>query len=653
LVVQIGERQFAFNRQIDETTLQLEDVLTGECKTYKVSDFCRAVNNGVYRILHPACDGNKSVAGQVNLEAKQVIAFYKLTEQQAREWERRCAYVRGVRCRGVTRGQRDRLTQLASKIGLARNDGRIPSPSTVWRWLVRYESAGGDFSSLISGNASRKRTRRLDDSIYEYIKSMVKKYFFVRNGESATSVVRRINGAIADDRLPENLVVPSGAISASTVRRVISEVSPFDQDRIRHGPAYASAKWRHAIGGIYVSRPMQRVEMDHTVLDLYVIDEKRGIPLGRPMLTILVDAYSGYILSLYVSFEGPSVARIAQTTKIALSPKDDLTARCNLTQRWLTPGLWETLVLDNGLEFHSRFMRSLSLELCFDIEFCPVRKPWFKAVVERHMLEMARIMPIPGRPEKILGIKNRVDPKVEACVTFSDLCQCLVKWVVDVYPVTINERKLARPLDLLVEGMEKMPPPAYVDNTRSLDVIGGIAKQVRVSHTGIEMLYLTYRSRELADMAKDVAPSFKADIKVNPDDLGAIWVQHPQEKTWIHVPATNQAYAAGLNSFQHKMIRSRAKGKLHADDAYRVLLKSQEELQDMWDKAVRSGRRIKDEAKKLAQLEGVSSSRKLRPDTTSAREIITEDDLRAIPQWRRPPNEIPEFDTFDLTPKLG
>lgn len=295
-------------------------------------------------------------------------------------------------------------------------------------------------------------------------------------------------------------------------------------------------------------------------------------------------------------------------------------------------------------------MRTISMEMCFDTEYCPVRKPWFKPVVERHMLEMARILPIPGRSQKLLGIRDLVDPKQQACVTFSDLCACLTKWAVDVHPIAINQRRLARPLDLLLDGLKDMPPPMYVDNLQSLDIIGGIAKRLTVRHTGIEMQYLTYRSRELADMAKQIAPSFHVNVKVNPDNLGSIWVEHPTEMTWINVPATAQTYAAGLTLFQHKLIRQHAKDELGKIQAPEALLRAQEQLQDMWDVAVRSGKKVKGGAKRLALLEGVRSpsplSGQASEEPPSAEQVVTPQELEV------PPSTIPDFETFRLSPTL-
>src|SRR5690606_6738120 len=109
-------------------------------------------------------------------------------------------------------------------------------------------------------------------------------------------------------------------------------------------------------------------------------------------------------------------------------------------------------------------------------------------------------------------------------------------------------------------------------------------------------------------MAKQIAPSFPVNVKVDPDNLGSIWVEHPKEKTWINVPATAQAYANGLTLFQHKLIRQQAKERLKQINASETLMRAQAELQDMWDVAVRSGKKIRRNAKELALLKGMRSS---------------------------------------------
>ncbi len=424
LVVQRGDRKLAFQRQIDNETIQFEDVLTGAFQMYKISDFLKKVNSGSIRICQ--LNDGKDELGVVQMFQDNVLGVtaLKLTETQRIKWELRCRYVFALRKRGAQRGQRDRISQLLLSVAESLGDDRPPSASTAMRWMKAFEVCGGNTSNLVSRNALRVSRPRVDDEVRQLISEALRKYYFIRNGESLRQVYRRLaatmNAAIDKRSTQESMV-----LSESTLRRVAGETEPYYRDRARFGASYAAAKWRHSIGGVYATRPLQRVEMDHTVLDLYVVDDRRGIPLGRPIVTVLIDSYSGYLLSIYVSFEGGSIGRMAQSIKFALQPKSDLVQAYGFTQQWHAPGLWEILVLDNALEFHSSHARMMSMELCFDLEYCPVRKPWFKPTVERAMLELARILPIPGRPEKFFGVKDVIDPKIKACVMFTDLCKCL------------------------------------------------------------------------------------------------------------------------------------------------------------------------------------------------------------------------------------
>lgn len=67
---------------------------------------------------------------------------------------------------------------------------------------------------------------------------------------------------------------------------------------------------------------------------------------------------------------------------------DAITAGQGLVNPWYAMGLWETLVLDNSLSFHSPHIRHVASDLCLDVEYCPVRMPWFKPVCVLHYFEI-------------------------------------------------------------------------------------------------------------------------------------------------------------------------------------------------------------------------------------------------------------------------
>lgn len=67
--------------------------------------------------------------------------------------------------------------------------------------------------------------------------------------------------------------------------------------------AYRADMEFKAIGGhTRPSRIMERVEIDHTTLDLILLDDESLVSIGRPNLTLLIDVYSHCIVGFNLSF---------------------------------------------------------------------------------------------------------------------------------------------------------------------------------------------------------------------------------------------------------------------------------------------------------------------------------------------------------------
>ena len=66
-----------------------------------------------------------------------------------------------------------------------------------------------------------------------------------------------------------------------------------------------------------------------------------------------------------------------------IESKDEMTAGINLTNRWLSHGLADEWLLDNGPEFHAEVFKAMCWELGIDMTYCRVRTPWLKPHVER------------------------------------------------------------------------------------------------------------------------------------------------------------------------------------------------------------------------------------------------------------------------------
>lgn len=605
VVVQIGAARWNLRRQLENGSLQLENVDTGRLWTTKWATVHTQILDGRAKVVsgtprESAHRGSSEQFGTVTIES--------LKPHHRRATLRALGYVQAMRKRSVSKGQRHKIALLIRDIARSLDDPEPPTSSTVMRWMRKYDISNSDPLALIPGNACRRRRQRIPAEVRDVVDHILSKYYFIKDGCTIRTAHDRIVRDLEAAERQLRITADEATVSLSTVRRIVQETAPFDRDRLRLGPAHARAKWRFSKpAGRYATRPLERVEMDHTPLDIWVIDNRTGLPLGRPVLTILVCAYSGYITGFHISFEGESLARIIQSIKIAVRPKSDITNGHGLLHEWPAMGLWETLVVDNAVAMHSPRMLEIACNLGMDIEYCPVRMPWFKPVVERYIGEICRQLPAPGRPQKPGRHPDPVDPKVTACVTFEDLCVGILRWVVDVHPFEENVRKRARPYDLFVEGLASCPAPEFIDDYTALAIVTGLGKTVTVSHTGLVNEWICYVGDELQTLRNQFGANFRTQMKFDPNDLGRVYVKDPRSGSWIVATARDFEYANGLTLSQHRLVRAAAKGLLTSANSEAMLRESRLALQDHWDKAIRSGKRIRRGAKEYGLLLGLSS----------------------------------------------
>lgn len=641
LVIQDGDAQWRVHRVLDNQYVQLEHQATARIRRMRIAKLASDIASGKLSVVR---DNGAVQPEQASHAGNAVMCTATLPAKYKSQFELTYAYVRHMRKRGITNGQRRRITEAIPTIAATLGDQTPPRPSTVMDWMREYEISGQNPACLVSRNIRRRVSKRLVPAVFEIARKVLARHYFVRNGCSLRDVLDKVLRELERATQAGPIKEASAPISLSTIRRLAAETTPFDRDRARLGPAQARAKWRFSKPGTYATRPLERVEMDHTLLDLVVIDDALGIPLGRPTITLLVCGFSGYILGFFISFEGETIGRVVQSIKVAAQPKDSITAGQLLSNAWHAMGLWETLVLDNSLSFHSPHLRHIASELCMDIEYCPVRMPWFKPSVERTLGELTRQLPAHGRPKKPNSGPDPIDPNSTACITFNDLCAGVLQWVVDVHPFEINERKMARPIDLFLEGLSSCPAPTLIDSSANLEVIAGLSTSATVDHSGIVHKYLRYTSDELRSMQRSIGTRFKTLIKFNPYDLGSVFVQHPRTGLWISVGARDEEYAAGLTLTQHKLIRKEAGRKLTLANAETHLRAARLALQDRWEQAIRGGRKVK-RSRELGLFQGVSSlswSNPLqRPETTKPISVVVDNDMPEPDS-----QSIPTFEVF-------
>lgn len=638
LTLRYGERTYDFVRELDDGMVQFQDQRTMHTKTLSIHECVIDVQKSRATV----------VSGQRTQSPNQrSLPSTRLQDLPAKHYatlELRMAYITYMRKQNIRKGERRRIAQAIINVAKLRNDLTPPSANTVMRWMRDYENAQLNPLALVSKNFGRQRSRNIPPGIDKLISDVLNRYYFKTNRPSLSSSIDLINHEqrklITQGILPTDTPV----VSRSTVWRRVQEVEPYFRDKSRYGENYARAKYRTSFGGKNFERPYQRLECDHTPLDWVVVCDRTGMPLGRPTLTIIIDRYSSYIVGFYVSFNGTGLTAVFNTLKTTIQPKAGICANADyLTHPWYGQGIPEILALDNGLEFHSHQFQNAAWSLAMDVEYCRIRTPWLKPSVERAFAEMGYLPSITGRIHKPINNVLNIDPRKNASMPFSLFCKGILKWVVDKHPLQINERKLARPLDLFVDGMDLCPPAAFMQDTSTLDMLAAMSATRTVSQAGIELHNLTYSSPDLLHLKKAIGAKFETLVKWDPDDIGQIYLQNPKSLDWLTIPCTNQAYSSGLSFIQHKLVRNQLRKQLRSVDAWGQLERAKQELADMWAPAA-AGSINKLDRKAAAKFQGLASNKVLLP-AKAAPEFI-ESQLFVPPTAAFQPAEIPDFESY-------
>ncbi len=615
LVLRHGDRLMVFKNRIDEIKVQFEYTDNGQYVTETIGQNYRSILSGKYQLARSVGRQKQDSTEDVNL----VSLPSQLKKTQEAEIAYKLKYVRAAIRAHIPAAALVRIAALIDEIyegvqtavDVSESMRKYPKPSapTVRNWITIYKKHGSNAFMLIDKRSVQKRSKRIDPKVEELIDSVLHKRYLKLKGGSINETHDYLAREIKAINLNEGgqLAVPS----INTLKRRVGELPKMLVDKHRFGSAYAKNKWRYSMHGDQSCRIMERVEIDHTLLDVWVIDPRSGIPLGRPWVTVLIDRYSKYVVGIHVSFYGPSTSSVASALKMSIEPKDLICGAVDgLTNFWHAYGVAELYVMDNGKEMHSDRFRRIGWELQADFLYNPVRHPWLKASIERTMREICRILPAAGKVYTPIKNAQAPDPRKTASILFDDLCEGLIKWVVDVYPKHINRDTLTRPIDLWTEGLESMPPITLPEATQHLDISMGIAYERTVGGDGLVMQYLRYNSPELQDYCRTYKQSFRTEIRIIPDDISSCHIFLEKAKRWVNVPLVRPCgdYGNGLSLLQHQIIRKHAGNKLKMANAEDELYRARMELRDRWEMATSRGKALKKQSD-LIRLQNLTSAR--------------------------------------------
>ena len=634
MVLRQGARTLEYRRRLDDGSIQFEDQRTAQIQNFTLDRLVKAIGASQLTVVL-GDEPHSSSPSKAEQNPIILTDLSTLKEHERAQLERAMEYVAWMRRKKITRGQRFRIEAEIPKVATSREAARqkkgdyskekLPSASAVMGWMRDYEKSSCNPAVLLSGNPHRRRQKRLPHKVDEIVDKKIRTVYLTPFRHTLRHTHEMVLRELKELASRKKLSDAKAHVSLSTIQRRVQEFDPYDRVRARYGSQYARAMFRTTVEGNRASRPLERLECDHTPLDFVVVCDRTWLPLGRPTLTLLVDSFSGYIVGVYVGFYGPGLISAINVIKNGIMPKDDWVKAAGLSAPWLGCGIPEMFVFDNGLEFHSRQLRLVAWELGIDIKFCRTRMPWIKPRVERCFAELDYLTLTQGRIQKPRRNTVSTDPARECCITFSAFVIGLLKFIVEVHPFELNSRRLVTPFELFKEGLDLLPPPAFPLDPERLDMIAAMSKTLKIAHHGVEFYGLNYAGEGIRDLRRRVGEKFSALVKWNPDDLSFVYVKDPTSDAWVIATSMQPEYTQNLSWAQHLIIRAFRREKAFA--GAEALMNARLGVSDHW------GAEMKKAKTRIAQQRGAKflgfSSNQILPTSTqppAAQTLISPED---------------------------
>lgn len=286
--------------------------------------------------------------------------------------------------------------------------------TTIYRWLKRFEETGL-VSSLLRQVRADKGDNKLGDEVEELISTQIEKEYLRKERPSVLKLYRIIKAECIKSDLP----VPHKNTVYARVRKI------EDKELTRRRISLKAAKQQFQPitgrfpGGDY---PNSVVQIDHTKVDLIIVDEIHRLPVGRPYLTIAIDVATKMISGFKVTLDPPSASSVGLCVAHAIMSKENWLAKRDIDAEWPIYGKMEKIHVDNGKDFRGNMLRRACQQHSIILEFRPKGQPNYGPHVERAFRTfMQEVQTIPGTTFSSVKDKLDYDSEGNACMTLSEL----------------------------------------------------------------------------------------------------------------------------------------------------------------------------------------------------------------------------------------
>jgi putative transposase len=467
-------------------------------------------------------------------------------------WDEACRRDEVVRALVATSDEgrvgRAAIRDAAERLGL--------SASTLYRLIKRFREERRVSALLPRKEGRPVGTRGISEAVETIIHETIGEIYLVPERPPMRELVRQIAA-----RCRSRGEQPP---AERTIKARVQKIDPLKQARLRHDEI-AQEAMKATPGKLHVERPLDFVQMDHTQMDIVVVDEETRQFIARPWLTIGIDVFTRMVTGFALSFDPPQRSSVGLCLLHSVFDKSAWLRDLGIEIPWPMAGLPRRIGVDNAAEFQSKDFRSACRDFGIKVEPRPLGKKHFGGHIERLIgTKMGAIQLLPGTTHGSITARQSYDPQDSAVLTMKELEKWLTLQIVCKYHQTIHRSLLRPPIAVWRDWDDKIP--FELPANRLAFWISFLPSETRsLQRDGIHLFHIRYWSDALrADVGRTKDP---LTVKYDPRDVSHVFVQRANGH-WIEARYRDlRRPAISLWEYREALRQLRDQGRREVNEA--------------------------------------------------------------------------------------
>ena len=516
------------------------------------------------------------------------------------------------------------------------------SAATLYQWIKLFESTG-TIHSLIPKQRADKNKQKLDEKIRQIIDEIINKYYLTSQKSTVANIIVKVN----QECLKHGLPLPHG----NTIRGIVNKL-PDEIRAIKWLGKNKALKFQpvegHFPGADY---PLSLIQIDHTKLDIILVDDLYRQPIARPNLTLALDVYSRMVAGYYLSFDPPGFLSVGMCITNAILPKESELIKRDINAQWPIYGMMDIIHADNGKDFRSEYLKRSCGQYRVDLQWRPVRTPKYGGHVERFFGTLnAEVHNLPGTTFSDPKKRENYDSDAKSSMTISEFEKWLLIYITEIYHQRLHSEINDTPVNRFIEGIygtkdmpgHGIPSKTYDESRLKLDFMPFIERTIQVY--GVQTHGITYYHDSLRRWINATDPTNRKLkrqflFRFDPRDISAIYFYDPELCSYFRIPYRDTSHPP-ISVWELRNIQKDLKSKRVKPDE-RAIFEAYNKLDQIKDNAQKASRSARLQSQRKRE------NAKIPPPIVNEVEVTNVEKLGDIPVTTIDSMKIKPFD--DIT----